>query len=313
MALSQLLKALSENCKDKFKDQLCAKTFVEDLDTLAKAKARDDKVYSKLAQCLENWVELFGTEPSFVAVRRVYEHVLMQQQPHQQHQQQQRRRSVRDSQAHREPNAHYVSADPKTDIELAKNNAQLFSQTLSFTDPTQEDITQNSLMQEFYTKCQSLQKVVSEHLQTCEDPDIISELLEANNELVSCFKTYQDMLERHAVNEATFNSRHLNHRDTQQDEIPSTDVHAESSSPVNHNSSAKEETRPAPETGRLLDHSPTHPHGNDYLTHHQNENSADPFNPFADTNAILTASGGTSGNVNLPPPLTPYKLHNEHA
>jgi hypothetical protein len=32
------------------------------------------------------------------------------------------------------------------DIELAKNNAQLFSQTLSFTDPTAEDITQNELV-----------------------------------------------------------------------------------------------------------------------------------------------------------------------
>jgi hypothetical protein len=32
------------------------------------------------------------------------------------------------------------------DIELAKNNAQLFSQTLSFTDPTAEDITQNELI-----------------------------------------------------------------------------------------------------------------------------------------------------------------------
>lgn len=30
---------------------------------------------------------------------------------------------------------------------LAKNNAQLFSQTLSFTDPTQEDITKNELIQ----------------------------------------------------------------------------------------------------------------------------------------------------------------------
>lgn len=34
-----------------------------------------------------------------------------------------------------------------SDVELAKNNAQLFSQTLSFTDPTQEDITKNELIQ----------------------------------------------------------------------------------------------------------------------------------------------------------------------
>lgn len=33
------------------------------------------------------------------------------------------------------------------DVLLAKNNAQLFSQTLSFTDPTQEDISKNELIQ----------------------------------------------------------------------------------------------------------------------------------------------------------------------
>lgn len=33
------------------------------------------------------------------------------------------------------------------DVLLAKNNAQLFSQTLSFTDPTKEDITKNELIQ----------------------------------------------------------------------------------------------------------------------------------------------------------------------
>lgn len=33
------------------------------------------------------------------------------------------------------------------DVLLAKNNAQLFSQTLAFTDPTQEDISKNELVQ----------------------------------------------------------------------------------------------------------------------------------------------------------------------
>lgn len=37
--------------------------------------------------------------------------------------------------------------DVKGDIELALNSAQLFSQTLSFTDPTAEDISKNELIQ----------------------------------------------------------------------------------------------------------------------------------------------------------------------
>lgn len=42
--------------------------------------------------------------------------------------------------------------DVKGDIEIAKNSAQLFSQTLSFTDPTVEDISKNELIQVFKEK-----------------------------------------------------------------------------------------------------------------------------------------------------------------
>lgn len=34
-----------------------------------------------------------------------------------------------------------------SDIEVAKNNAQILSQTLSFTDPEKEDISKNELIQ----------------------------------------------------------------------------------------------------------------------------------------------------------------------
>lgn len=42
----------------------------------------------------------------------------------------------------------------------------------------------------------------------------IAALINANNELLSCFKSYDEMLEQHAVNEATMNSQALNSRST---------------------------------------------------------------------------------------------------
>lgn len=42
----------------------------------------------------------------------------------------------------------------------------------------------------------------------------IAALINANNELLSCFKSYDEMLEQHAVNEATVNSQSLHNRTT---------------------------------------------------------------------------------------------------
>ncbi|CAO3622915.1 unnamed protein product [Cunninghamella blakesleeana] len=221
----EMLNALSENCREKFKGQLSAKTFGEDLETLATQKAFDDNVHSKLVQCLQNWVSNFGTDPSFGAICRVHEIVIQGIAPSTNsnrltnslfrppsltrddvlHRQQQQQQQVRDK-----------PVDIMADVEIAKNNAQLFSQTLSFTDPTQEDITKNDLIQEFYKKCKMFQKVIAAHLQTCNDSEMISALLLANNELVNSFKAYDDMLERTAISTATMNSRVVNVRDTRQ-------------------------------------------------------------------------------------------------
>lgn len=49
-----------------------------------------------------------------------------------------------------------LKMDVQEVIEIAKNSAQLLSQTLSFTDPTKEDISKNSLIQVYiYPFCPS--------------------------------------------------------------------------------------------------------------------------------------------------------------
>lgn len=49
----------------------------------------------------------------------------------------------------------YLKMDVQEVIEIAKNSAQLLSQTLSFTDPTKEDISKNSLIQVYPLDCYS--------------------------------------------------------------------------------------------------------------------------------------------------------------
>ncbi|KAI7881740.1 uncharacterized protein EV154DRAFT_450422 [Mucor mucedo] len=199
----EILNSLAENCTAKFQTQLAAKSFGEDLYHLASSKTMDDRVHGKLAQCLETWYGQFGNDVNFGAIRRAHDIMLNHVTPKQ----------------GRQPSLPRQPVDVKGDIELAKNSAQLFSQTLSFTDPTVEDISKNELIQEFYGKCKQAQQLLASHLETCEDSDVISGLINANNELLSCFKSYDEMLEQHAVNEATVNSQTLYQHTRGQDQI----------------------------------------------------------------------------------------------
>ncbi|CAO3656311.1 unnamed protein product [Mucor hiemalis] len=213
----EILNSLGENCAGKFQPQLAAKSFGEDLYTLASSKTTDDRVHGKLAQCLGNWNSQYGSDPNFGAIRRAHDVLMNGVAPtHRRPASQSFRGSGRGTvigdggQMPRERRP----VDVNKDIELAKNSAQLFSQTLSFTDPTQEDISKNELIQEFYGKCKQSQQLLASHLETCEDSDVISSLINANNELLSCFKSYDEMLEQHAVNQATVNSKTLYDRNS---------------------------------------------------------------------------------------------------
>ncbi|KAI9246727.1 hypothetical protein BDA99DRAFT_609524 [Phascolomyces articulosus] len=349
----EVLDALSENCHNKFMPQLAAKSFAEDLDTLV-SKTTDDRVHSKLVHCLQSWVGRFGADGSLAGVHRVYDK-LMNGQPAQtaagirggrgtavggfylpvnrNYSQRQRQ------QQQQQPEIPHQPVDAMNDVLLAKNNAQLFSQTLSFTDPTQEDITKNELIQEFYGKCKMFQKIISGHLQTCTDSDIISSLLEANSELVTSFKAYDDMLERRAVSEATTNSETLHNRSTrQQAPLDEENNHTSSSTGAGESSSSSSGGIDAGQSGTgyqhhlLFSEAPSQQQQQELVntstTMKTNTNTEDPFDPFSDTNQAHeghssssdaghnnnnnnnnNTNTNTTANVNLPPPLTPQKMH----
>ncbi|ORX45522.1 hypothetical protein DM01DRAFT_1340029, partial [Hesseltinella vesiculosa] len=134
----EILNALSENCRSKMQSQICAKTFGEDLEKLATRLTVEDEVHSRLHQCLQHWVSVYGQDPSAGAICRIHELVthgtantgrgaIRNPIPPAQQQQPVAPGPARGS---------HQPADILADVELAKNNAQLFSQTLSFTDPT---------------------------------------------------------------------------------------------------------------------------------------------------------------------------------
>ncbi|KAL7326225.1 hypothetical protein PS15p_208592 [Mucor circinelloides] len=307
----EILNSLSENCPAKFQPQLAAKSFGEELHTLASSKNTDDRVHGKLAQCLQTWVSQTGGDPQFGAVRRAHDIMMngaaLQGANNSRRQAHGQSRSTHASTPREPPKP----ADVKGDIELAKNSAQLFSQTLSFTDPTQEDISKNALIQEFYNNCRNAQQILASHLETCEDSEIISALINANNELLSCFKSYDEMLEQATVNQATVNSQALHDRTSRNDEQLRQQQQYQPPQ-----QQADEELTPASSSSQPQQHyappSPPATHANTTHSHNPYQirsiPSNDPFDPFADTNQVPNGSGD-AGNIALHPPLTPQKLH----
>ncbi|CEP09551.1 hypothetical protein [Parasitella parasitica] len=258
----------------------------------------DDRVHGKLAQCLQAWVGQAGGDPQYGAVRRAHD-VMMNGAALAGTNRRQVHGQSRSTHANtpREPPK---PADVKGDIKLANNSAQLFSQTLSFTDPTQEDISKNELIQEFYGKCRHAQQIVASHLETCEDSEIISALINTNNELLSCFKSYDEMLEQATVNQATVNSQSLHDRTSRNNE----ELRQQQNQQQDSSSSSRQQSQTHHDD--LSPPSAAAQSKNPYQIHSTPSN--DPFDPFADTNQASSDTANAGASI-LPPPLIPQKMH----
>ncbi|PHZ08096.1 uncharacterized protein RHIMIDRAFT_242048 [Rhizopus microsporus ATCC 52813] len=199
MTSLEIMNALIENDWRTMQAEVTAKSFGEDLCRLASSKSIDPAVMVKLAESLDGWIVRYqGVSKTEALVKAQEEIVKQATMP---------RRGIRQSLEQPEVNIREM-------IEVAKNSAQVLSQTLSFTDPTKEDISKNTLIQEFYAKCKHAQTALKAQLETCQDPDLNADMLNTFYELDHCFKTYESMLEQQMVHRAMVDSQ-TNHRTTQ--------------------------------------------------------------------------------------------------
>ncbi|CEI90569.1 hypothetical protein RMCBS344292_04891 [Rhizopus microsporus] len=190
MTSLEIMNALIENDWRTMQTEVTAKSFGEDLCRLAS---------SKLAESLDSWIVRYQGVSKTEALVKAQEEIVKQATIP--------RRGIRQSLEQPEMNIREM-------IEVAKNSAQVLSQTLSFTDPTKEDISKNTLIQEFYAKCKHAQTALKAQLETCQDPDLNTDMLNTFYELDHCFKTYESMLEQQMVYRAMIDSQ-TNHRTTQ--------------------------------------------------------------------------------------------------
>ncbi|RGB24761.1 hypothetical protein C1646_725393 [Rhizophagus diaphanus] len=209
-----VLKAMTENCGAKFHAEIASKKFLDEMEIVAISPNTDDDIKQKIVTLLGTLTEMFRNEPSLYQISNLYSKLT----------------GIRVSSTQKSAQfsiqqnniSNEVSTKVKISetIEISKNNIQLFTQTLSFTDPEKEDITKNELIQEFYTKCKSLHQSIMNYLSEIQDEQWIDTLLALNQDFVNSFKMYEDMIERgqvkiakHESQKQSFRGSHLNNLD----------------------------------------------------------------------------------------------------
>ncbi|KAI9288564.1 hypothetical protein BC943DRAFT_377655 [Umbelopsis sp. AD052] len=229
-----ILKALTENSELRFRAQIVAKSFIRDLEKLLTSRSVDPQVYERGTACLQMWASYYYNIQEMIQIVLLFRRVVpggrirsprpgSPPNPHPQaispngqfqNQQQQAtiQEQLRQAAVHASINAFQHSV--ATDIEVAHNNVILLSEMLAFTDPSQEDISKNVLIQEFYNNCRKSQITISQHMQHSGDPTTLATLLESHNEIKSVFDTYKEMVEHGNYHRATAASQKVALRGT---------------------------------------------------------------------------------------------------
>ncbi|CAG8509555.1 8452_t:CDS:10 [Diversispora eburnea] len=214
-----IFKSLAENCGAKFHAEIASKKFLDEIEFVVTSPLTEIFIKQKIIEILKDLNTMFLNEPSLWLISNLYNKLTVGDNPPVQRLTNNRTSNDQQKVFINNPNNPesqiiLESSDNPTpintiveDIELSKNIIQLFTQTISFTDPESEDITKNELIQEFYSKCKALNQNIVNYISETQDEQWLNTLLSVNQEFVSSFKLYEDMVERGQVKIAKQNSK----------------------------------------------------------------------------------------------------------
>ncbi|KAF9292023.1 putative actin patch assembly and actin polymerization protein [Mortierella alpina] len=199
-----LIQAMVDGCGSKFKAQLATAKFAEDIEAVVVADATDVNVKIRLMERLEAWATTFSADPGLAVIPQLYYQLVKNNTP----------RSQTSSRGG-PPSPPRAPITPEQqmrqmaqDIELARNNAHMLIEAVSFADPELEAIEENELIREFHSKCQTLQRGIQQYLSEMTEAATPNEqwltsLLACNQELVQAFTAYNQMMERQHLSKVT--------------------------------------------------------------------------------------------------------------
>ncbi|KAF9131943.1 putative actin patch assembly and actin polymerization protein [Mortierella sp. 14UC] len=199
-----LIQALVDGCGSKFKAQLATAKFAEDIEAVVVADATDANVKIRLMESLEGWANTFVSDPGLAIIPHLYNSLVKSNTPRQSPHQ----RGGPPSPPRAPITPEQQMRQMAQDIELARNNAHMLIEAVSFADPDLEAIEENDLIKEFHSKCQSLQRGIQQYLSEITESanpneQWLTSLLACNQELVQAFTAYNQMMERQHLNKAT--------------------------------------------------------------------------------------------------------------
>ncbi|KAF9357516.1 putative actin patch assembly and actin polymerization protein [Mortierella sp. AD094] len=210
-----LIQSMVDGCGSKFKGkyagdgactQLATTKFAEDIEAVIIADTTDANVKIRLMERLEDWCVTFATDPGLAIIPQLYYTLVKNNTPRAQSNGRSPQQRVLQPLAP-------ISEEQKLrqmaqDIELARNNAHMLTEAVSFADPDTEAIEENELIKEFHSKCQTLQRGIQQYLSEMTESATPNEqwltsLLACNQELVQAFTAYDQMMERQHFNKVS--------------------------------------------------------------------------------------------------------------
>ncbi|KAG0012537.1 putative actin patch assembly and actin polymerization protein [Entomortierella chlamydospora] len=218
-----LIQAMVDGCGSKFKGKcledgasmdtsnfitshLATTKFAEDIEAVIIADATDANVKIRLMERLEDWSATFATDPGLAIIPQLYYALVKNNSPRTQS-------NGRSSQQRAPQPLAPMTEEQKLrqmaqDIELARNNAHMLIEAVSFADPETEAVEENELIKEFHSKCQTLQRGIQQYLSEMTESATPNEqwltsLLACNQELVQAFTAYDQMMERQHLSKVT--------------------------------------------------------------------------------------------------------------
>ncbi|KAF9162580.1 putative actin patch assembly and actin polymerization protein [Actinomortierella ambigua] len=199
-----VIQAMINGCGSKFKAQVSCAKFAEDIEAVAVSESTDVNVKIQLMESLEEWAAVFSTEPGLTIIPQLYNSLIRTNTP---------RRRNDSPNANSPPQTRLMTPEQRMrqmsqDIELARNNAHMLTEAVSFCDPDTEAIEENELIKEFYAKCITLQRGIQHYLSEMTesanpDEEWLTSLLACNQELVQAFTVYNQMMERQQLQRIT--------------------------------------------------------------------------------------------------------------
>ncbi|KAF9548050.1 putative actin patch assembly and actin polymerization protein [Mortierella hygrophila] len=207
-----IIQGLVDGSHSRFLAQLATTKFAIDINYVASSKTANPQVKLCLMERLASWAHACSSDPSLILIPNlynglVYEQVVPFYYPNAPSQYPAIVSPLTSPTSSAPPsragsfNAVLTTNEILSHVEMAKNNSQMLTETVSFTDPDAATEDELSLIKEFFKKCMGLQRDTQTYLSDITsrpafDEISLGQLLYANEDLVNAIKCHNDFTEK---------------------------------------------------------------------------------------------------------------------